>query len=75
MANIPTEPIGSIPRPRSLIQAIAANPQDPALDALYDSAVRNTIAHTCPGSDLDSMHSADVDHAAPLPSQRSDRAG
>ena len=28
----------------SLIQAIAANPQDPALDALYDAAVRDTIA-------------------------------
>ena len=44
MTNIPTEPIGSIPRPLSLIQAIAANPQDPALDALYDAAVRDTIA-------------------------------
>ena len=44
MVNIPTEPIGSIPRPPSLIQAIAANHADPALDALYDSAVRDTIA-------------------------------
>ena len=44
MPNIPTEPIGSIPRPPSLIQAIAANPEDPALDALYDAAVRDTIA-------------------------------
>ena len=44
MTNIPTEPIGSIPRPPSLIQAIAANPEDPALDALYDAAVRDTIA-------------------------------
>ena len=44
MPNIPTEPIGSIPRPPSLIQAIAANPQDPALEALYDAAVRDTIA-------------------------------
>ena len=44
MTNIPTEPIGSIPRPLSLIQAIAADPQDPALDALYDAAVRDTIA-------------------------------
>ena len=38
MPNIPTEPIGSIPRPPSLIQAIAANPEDPALEALYDAA-------------------------------------
>ena len=44
MTNLPTEPIGSIPRPRSLIQALAANPEDPALDALYDAAVRDTIA-------------------------------
>ena len=43
MTNIPTEPIGSIPRPPALIQAIAANPQDPALDAMYDAAVRDTI--------------------------------
>ena len=44
MTNIPTEPIGSIPRPLSLIEAIAADPQDPALDPLYDAAIRDTIA-------------------------------
>ncbi len=43
MLNIPTEPIGSIPRPPPLIEAIAANPEDPALEALYDAAVRDTI--------------------------------
>ena len=43
MPNIPTEPIGSIPRPLPLIEAIAANPEDPALEALYDAAVRDTI--------------------------------
>jgi len=43
MGNIPTEPIGSIPRPPPLLAAIAANPDDPALDGLYDAAVRDTI--------------------------------
>ena len=43
MLNIPTEPIGSIPRPLPLIEAIAANPEDPALEDLYDGAVRDTI--------------------------------
>ena len=43
--NIPTEPIGSIPRPLSLIQAIgsAADGTDPSLDALYDDATRDAI--------------------------------
>ena len=41
---IPTEPIGSIPRPLWLIEAIAATDgTDPALDGLYDDAVRDTI--------------------------------
>src|SRR6185503_19836386 len=40
---IPTEPIGGIPRPLSLIQAIAANPEDPALEVLFNAAVRDTI--------------------------------
>jgi 5-methyltetrahydropteroyltriglutamate--homocysteine methyltransferase len=43
MPIIPTEPIGSIPRPIRLIQAVADNPTDPALEALYDAAVRDTI--------------------------------
>jgi 5-methyltetrahydropteroyltriglutamate--homocysteine methyltransferase len=43
MLNIPTEPIGSIPRPPALIEAIAANAEDPALEGLYDAAVRDTI--------------------------------
>ncbi len=41
---IPTEPIGSIPRPAGLIEAVQRqNPLDPSLDALYDDAVRDTI--------------------------------
>jgi 5-methyltetrahydropteroyltriglutamate--homocysteine methyltransferase len=42
---IPTEPIGSIPRPLRLIEAVAAaaDGADPALDSLYDEAVRDTI--------------------------------
>jgi 5-methyltetrahydropteroyltriglutamate--homocysteine methyltransferase len=44
MVTIPTEPIGSIPRPPALIQAVAADPADPALESLYDAAVRDTIA-------------------------------
>jgi 5-methyltetrahydropteroyltriglutamate--homocysteine methyltransferase len=42
---IPTEPIGSIPRPLELVQAVAARGgPDPALDRLYDEAIRDTIA-------------------------------
>ncbi len=43
---IPTEPIGSIPRPRALIDAIAAagDGTAPALDPFYDEAIRDTIA-------------------------------
>src|SRR5579864_2970508 len=41
---IPTEPIGSIPRPLRLIEAVAATDgTDPALDPLYDDAIRDTI--------------------------------
>ena len=44
--DIPTEPIGSIPRPISLIDAIAeaGDGSDPVLDPLYDQAIRETIA-------------------------------
>lgn len=42
---IPTEPIGSIPRPLELIQAVAERGgADPSLEPLYDAAVRDTIA-------------------------------
>jgi 5-methyltetrahydropteroyltriglutamate--homocysteine methyltransferase len=42
---IPTEPIGSIPRPIWLIEALAApEATDEALDPLYDAAIRDTIA-------------------------------
>ncbi|MEX2169061.1 MAG: cobalamin-independent methionine synthase II family protein [Pirellulales bacterium] len=42
--SIPTEPIGSIPRPRALIEAIAAGDgNDPALDPLYEAAIKDTI--------------------------------
>jgi 5-methyltetrahydropteroyltriglutamate--homocysteine methyltransferase len=43
--TIPTEPIGSIPRPAALLEALAAHSDamDPGLDALYDQAVRDTI--------------------------------
>jgi 5-methyltetrahydropteroyltriglutamate--homocysteine methyltransferase len=43
---IPTEPIGSIPRPPALVQAVAqngGNAEDPALDSLFEEAVRDTI--------------------------------
>ncbi len=44
MMAIPTEPIGSIPRPLELIEAVAdGNSEDPALDPLYDAAIRDTI--------------------------------
>jgi 5-methyltetrahydropteroyltriglutamate--homocysteine methyltransferase len=43
--RIPTEPIGSIPRPVELLEAIRAfgDGTDPRLDPLYDVAVRQTI--------------------------------
>ena len=44
MLNIPTEPIGSIPRPAELLRAIAeTDGTDPALDPLYEHAIRDTI--------------------------------
>ena len=43
--TIPTEPIGSIPRPLPLIEAVARHGADAAsLDPLYDAAIRDTIA-------------------------------
>ena len=43
--SLPTEPIGSIPRPLRLLDAIGrVDGTDPSHDALYDQAVRNTIA-------------------------------
>lgn len=42
---IPTEPIGSIPRPPKLIEEIAKRGgSDPSLDPLYEEAIRDTIA-------------------------------
>jgi 5-methyltetrahydropteroyltriglutamate--homocysteine methyltransferase len=41
---IPTEPIGSIPRPHSLIEAFADHDcDDPALDELYSAAILDTL--------------------------------
>lgn len=42
--TIPTEPIGSIPRPLRLIEAIATTDgTDPSLEPLYEEAIRDTI--------------------------------
>jgi 5-methyltetrahydropteroyltriglutamate--homocysteine methyltransferase len=43
--KIPTEPIGSIPRPRALIAEIArlGDGTDPALEPLYDNALQDTL--------------------------------
>src|SRR5436309_2416918 len=42
--TIPTEPIGSIPRPADLIDKVAqGDSDDPSLAALYEDAVRDTI--------------------------------
>ena len=42
---IPTEPIGSIPRPRDLIERVArSDSEDPELAPVYDEAIRDTIA-------------------------------
>ena len=43
--TIPTEPIGSIPRPLKLIQRLATvDSEDPTLAPLYEDAIRDTIA-------------------------------
>jgi 5-methyltetrahydropteroyltriglutamate--homocysteine methyltransferase len=42
---IPTEPIGSLPRPAALLDAIETHESDdPHLDHLYEEAIRDTIA-------------------------------
>jgi 5-methyltetrahydropteroyltriglutamate--homocysteine methyltransferase len=42
--TIPTEPIGSIPRPLQLIEAFSTTDgDDPALEPLYEKAIRDTI--------------------------------
>jgi 5-methyltetrahydropteroyltriglutamate--homocysteine methyltransferase len=42
--RIPTEPIGSIPRPLRLLEAISTSGgTDPSLEPMYDEAVRDTI--------------------------------
>ena len=44
---IPTEPIGSIPRPLELVRAVAASggeTDEPTLQPLFDAAIRDTIA-------------------------------
>jgi 5-methyltetrahydropteroyltriglutamate--homocysteine methyltransferase len=42
--KIPTEPIGSIPRLIELVEALqTTESDDPALEALYQEAVRDTI--------------------------------
>ena len=44
MITIPTEPIGSIPRPLQLIEAVQATDHaDSKLDLLYEDAIRDTI--------------------------------
>jgi len=44
LVTIPTEPIGSIPRPLDLVRALSdTTAEDPALDPLYDAAIRDTI--------------------------------
>jgi 5-methyltetrahydropteroyltriglutamate--homocysteine methyltransferase len=41
---IPTEPIGSLPRPRDLIERVArGDSEDPALAPYYEAAIRDTI--------------------------------
>jgi 5-methyltetrahydropteroyltriglutamate--homocysteine methyltransferase len=43
--TIPTEPIGSIPRPLDLVERVAkSDSEDPELAPLYEEAIRDTIA-------------------------------
>lgn len=42
--TIPTEPIGSLPRPLELIEALETRDgADPSLEPLYEAAIRDTI--------------------------------
>jgi 5-methyltetrahydropteroyltriglutamate--homocysteine methyltransferase len=44
--TIPTEPIGSIPRPTALVEAVArngGNPEDPRLEPMFEDAIRDTV--------------------------------
>ena len=42
--RIPTEPIGSIPRPRRLLEAVSkVDHADPSLELIYDEVIRETI--------------------------------
>jgi len=46
MFEIPTEPVGSIPRPVPLLDEIErVGPDDASLDPMYDAAVADTVAH------------------------------
>src|ERR1044072_4289098 len=43
--TIPTEPIGSIPRPPALVEVLRTRDgTDPTLEPLYEAAIRDTIA-------------------------------
>ena len=42
--KLPTEPIGSIPRPDDLIDAIAGKPDSNPFDVLYERAINDTIS-------------------------------
>jgi 5-methyltetrahydropteroyltriglutamate--homocysteine methyltransferase len=41
--KIPTEPIGSIPRPEALIDALAGKPNSTPIDVLYEKAIDDTL--------------------------------
>ena len=42
--NLPTEPIGSLPRPAALVGALSTmDADDPRLEPLYDDAIRDTV--------------------------------
>jgi 5-methyltetrahydropteroyltriglutamate--homocysteine methyltransferase len=44
MVKIPTEPIGSMPRPLELLDALETHvAEDPLLDPLYEAAIRDTV--------------------------------
>jgi 5-methyltetrahydropteroyltriglutamate--homocysteine methyltransferase len=44
VVSIPTEPVGSLPRPLPLIEALnTRGPLDPALQPLYEEAVAESV--------------------------------
>ena len=75
--SIPTEPIGSIPRPAALIDAIASSGGlDPGLDDLYEAAeIRDRILQASEYIPADRLGSTDDCGFSPFSDDRSTSRG